>query len=101
MKPYAHRKTGHTTHPHNTCDICSGQAKSKKRTRQEVRREIINAEETFRCEYMLEVVDDGIKYNVCGECIYFKDGGCSTSLLENKYGSDSTPACTEFIKRSK
>ena len=41
MKAYAHSKTGHTTHPHNTCDVYRGEPKSKKRTRQEVKKEII------------------------------------------------------------
>jgi hypothetical protein len=31
----------------------------------------------------------------CGQCIYF-DGKCTTSLLEAKYGSGKTPACSEF-----
>jgi len=40
MQGYGHQKHGATVHPHNTCDICSGDIKSKSRTRQEVSKEI-------------------------------------------------------------
>ena len=40
MKAYAHAKTGHTVHPHDKCHICSGEPKSKSRTRQEVKKQI-------------------------------------------------------------
>ena len=40
MKPYAYQGTGHSVHPHNHCDICSGQPRSKKTTRQKVKKQI-------------------------------------------------------------
>ncbi len=40
MKAYAFQKHGATTHPHNTCEVCSGEPKSKSRTRQEVKKKI-------------------------------------------------------------
>ena len=40
MQAYAYRGTGHTVHPHNKCDTCSGQPRSKKTTRQRAKKEI-------------------------------------------------------------
>lgn len=40
MKPYAYTGTGHRIHPHNHCDICSGQPREKNTTRQRARKEI-------------------------------------------------------------
>lgn len=37
MKAYAYQGTGHTVHPHNKCDICSGQPRNKK-TRQKAKK---------------------------------------------------------------
>ncbi len=45
MKAYAFQKHGATTHPHNKCEVCSGQPKSKKRTRQEAKKEIKTQED--------------------------------------------------------
>lgn len=40
MKPYAYQGTGHTVHGHKYCDICSGQLRSNKTTRQKTKKEI-------------------------------------------------------------
>ena len=33
----------------------------------------------------------------CGECEDFGPNGCKSSYIEAKYGSGSTPACSEFV----
>lgn len=56
--------------------------------------------EQFEQQYMC-IFDDAEaphRKTVCGECKYFINK-CTTSRIEAKYGSGSTPSCEEFEKR--
>jgi len=55
-------------------------------------------EDKFKREYMLEININQEPYYICGDCIYFINGGCSTSYIENKYGNAKTKACNEDFK---
>lgn len=51
----------------------------------------------FKEEYIGNWTTNYERVNVCGECTHFGPDGCKTSSIEAKYGSRSTPACSEFI----
>jgi len=54
------------------------------------------SEEAYKKEYLNEFVSEGEIKTTCGECIFFSNG-CTTSLIEAKYGNSKTPSCSEFI----
>lgn len=56
----------------------------------------------FKDQYMCQFEPSENEYkisNKCRECSDFKNGGCSTSKIENRYGNANTPACSEFKPR--
>lgn len=58
-------------------------------------------EDDFKREYLgfFEPDKNAPVQHYCGECKFFIDGACSTSMLEAKHGSSCTPSCSDFITK--